>query len=109
MKDLRDQTHQQPDRPPTADEQVFLDYHNNSPWAQEKVKQPGAFLFPESVAYMQRELAERKRAAAAYQAQLEKDNAAQQLPETPAPEPVAGSEPSPDGVGGLPGAGHQGG
>src|SRR5206468_3883366 len=87
VTDLRNQIHQQPDKPPTADEQVFLDYHQNSPWAQAKVK-AGVGLFPESVAYMKRELAERKRAADAYQAELEKENAAKHPPETPPADPV---------------------
>jgi hypothetical protein len=108
VKDLRDQINQQPDRPPTADEQVFLDYHQSSPWAQAKIK-AGAHLFPESVAYMKRELAERKRAAAAYQAELEKENAAKHSPETPSADPAVRSEPPANGVGGLPSAGDQGG
>jgi hypothetical protein len=106
MSDLRDEIH---DKTVTAEEQVFLDYHGRSPWALAKVA-AGLRLFPESIAYMQRELAERKRAEAVRTENLKEDkaDAPQQPPETPAPESVAERGPAADAVGGLPGTGSQG-
>lgn len=108
MTDLRDQIF---GKPISADEKVFLDYHQNSPWAQEKVK-AGVRLFPESVAYMQRELAERARAQAAHEKTLgeikEQDNA-ERTAEAPEAAPATGSQPPADGLGGSPGDKPQGG
>lgn len=103
MSDLRDEIH---GRQLTAAEQVFLDYHGRSPWAQAKLA-AGVKLFPESVAYMERELAERKRAAEQREKNLKEDkaDATQQPPETPSPESVGERGPAADAVGGLPGTG----
>lgn len=81
MTDLREQIF---GRPLTDAEQVFLDYHRHSPWAMEKVK-IGVHLFPESVTYMQRELAERARALDEYKAKLEQENAEKSAAQTPPP------------------------
>ena len=62
MSDLRDSIHQPAE---TADETTFLDYHNRSPWALEKVK-AGLRLNPEALDYMRRELAERQRSKEEY-------------------------------------------
>lgn len=83
MSDLRDQIHR------SSDDQVFLEYHNNSPWAKAKVA-AGLRLAPEAVAYMKRELAESARAQAEFEAKMAKEKAdAQQATETPAAEPDA--------------------
>lgn len=99
MSDLRETIHP---KPFSDAERVFLDYHDNSAWAKAKIV-AGVHLFPESVAYMQRELDERARAAAERDKNLKEESPdAQRPPETHAPEPnaVRGNGSAP--VGGLP-------
>lgn len=101
MTDLRDEIH---GKALTADEKVFLDYHRNSPWAVAKVK-AGVGLFPESVAYMQRELDERARAEAERKKILEKDDTdeTQQPPKAATAGPAEQRDTGADGMGGSPG------
>lgn len=87
MSDLRDQTH-----PPAvnADHQIFLDYHENSPYAQAKVKS-GLKLNPEARVYMENEIAERKLREKLYQDRLAQEKAALNDQQ---PKPETGAVPS---------------
>lgn len=71
MSDLRDQTHKPAQ---TADDLVFLDYHEQSPWAKAKVS-AGLRLTPEALAYMQNEIDARGLRKKLYDEQLEKEKA----------------------------------
>lgn len=85
----------------TNGEKVFLEYHHNSPWAQAKVA-AGLNIPAEAVEYMQRELDERARHKAEYEARLkDEQNATQRSTETPAPGPADQREPAAAGLGGL--------
>lgn len=69
MTDLRDTIHT---AAISADNQVYLDYHGNTPWAQAKVA-AGLRLNPEAVAYMRRELEDVALRKKLYEEQLAKD------------------------------------
>jgi hypothetical protein len=84
LTDLRDTIHP---TPVSQGNLVYLEYHDNSPWAKAKVAN-GLVLTPESVAYMQREIDERKLRHKLYLDQLQKEQAAvndsKAIPETSA-------------------------
>ena len=64
MSDLRDDTYSTQ----TADEKLFLDYHENSDIAQRRVEAKQVRLTPESRGYMATELARRARMKADFEA-----------------------------------------